>query len=62
MGAKVVSTFMALEREQQLIRAETYPHYLTDCCDAQSARSDSCVSLYEFPEAYKCLRGKRKMQ
>ena len=49
MGARVLSTFLSLEREHQLGSAESYPHHLNDYCDAQSARSDSCVSLYVFP-------------
>lgn len=26
-----------------------YPHENDDCCDAQSARSDSCVTESEYP-------------
>jgi len=62
MGSKVLSTFLNLQRLQKLELATSYPHQLTDFCDAQSARSDSCVSLYEYPEVYKPLRAKRKPQ
>lgn len=39
---------------------ETYPHEQEDFCDAQSARSDSCISEDEYKEVYKLLRMKKR--
>lgn len=51
MGTKIISTFFEIEKEKyQPISAlpATYPNEETDFCDAQSARSDSCVSEDEY--------------
>lgn len=39
MGVKIIETFFELESKKEPI--VTYPHESIDCCDAQSARSDS---------------------
>ena len=40
----------------------SYPHEEQDCCDAQSARSDSCVSEDEYAEVYQFGVKKKKEQ
>lgn len=51
MGAKIIETFFALEKDvydKLKPTIKEYPHESNDCCDAQSARSDSCVSDEEY--------------
>ena len=50
MGSKIIDTFFTLEKDvySKFQTIKEYPHEDNDCCDAQSARSDSCVSDEEY--------------
>ena len=51
MGVKIIDNFFTLEKEvyvKLIPQVKEYPHEANDCCDAQSARSDSCVSDEEY--------------
>lgn len=62
MGANILDTFLQLERDAHGFEREvkSYPHEEQDCCDAQSARSDSCVSEDEYVEVYQFGVKKKK--
>lgn len=62
MGATIIETFLQLERGANGLekQAKSYPHEEQDCCDAQSARSDSCVSQDEYAEVYQFGVKKKK--
>jgi hypothetical protein len=63
MGVKIIDTFFNLEKEIYLKshpEIKEYPHENSDCCDAQSARSDSCVSEEEYQEVYQFIKMKKK--
>jgi hypothetical protein len=64
MGANILETFLQLEREANGLERQvsSYPHEEQDCCDAQSARSDSCVSEDEYAEVYQFGVKKKKEQ
>ena len=59
MGQCILESFLTLEREQRGRPITHYPNQHDDVCDAQSARSDGCVSLEEYQEVYSFGKARR---
>ena len=60
MGCHILDTFFKLQRIYPTCKVKTYPNVADDVCDAQSARSDSCVSEEEYQEVYQFVKLKKK--
>ena len=60
MGSHILHTFLGLEREKGERSPSYYPNAGDDVCDAQSARSDSCVSEEEYQDVYNFAKNKKK--
>ena len=46
MGCRIIQTFLSLERQKyDFGEVREYPDATIDYCDAQSARSDSAISV-----------------
>lgn len=48
MAIRIMDVYLSLEKEKPQNAPTAYPHESTDCCDVQSARSDSEVSDEEY--------------
>ena len=66
MSRNILETYFTMEPKESkgsIKRVvESYPHEQDDFCDAQSARSDSCISEDEYKEVYKFLKMKKKVK
>ena len=63
MGKTILQTYFSIESKGSTKISQeiaNYPHENQDFCDAQSARSDSCVSEDEYLEVYRFLKIKKK--